>query len=94
MPLPTLSILSNLAPTTSADSPHLVEVTEVTSGLGNDVTMPSFGDITTTYSIINDHTTPLTSLTSSSTLESVFNEPMASMVTSSVVPTSDIESVL
>ncbi len=67
--------------TSSGMTSDLVEVTEVTSGLSNDI--PSFGDITTTY--ISD--TP--SLTSSTALESVFNEPVT-MVSSARMPTSDI----
>ncbi|XP_064402865.1 transcription factor YY2-like isoform X2 [Halichondria panicea] len=83
-----LPILSTLTPTSSSVTSDLVEVTEVSSGLSNDI--PSFSDITTTYSIISDPTTPLTSLTSSTALESVFNEPVRSMVTSAVMTTSDI----
>ena len=72
-------MLSNLGVSVSSDSNELVEVTSAE----NDVVIPSLSDIVTTYNIIPAPLTSLPSLTTTSTLESVFNEPVMSVAVSS-----------
>ena len=68
-------LLSNLGASSTSDPNELVEVASAES----DVVIPSLSDIVTTYSIIPPPLTSLTSLTTTSTLESVFNEPVMSV---------------
>ena len=68
-------LLSNLGASSTSDPSELVEV----ASAENDVVIPSLSDIVTTYSIISPSLTSLTSLTTTSTLESVFNEPVMSV---------------
>ena len=68
-------LLSNLGASATSDPSELVEV----ASAENDVVIPSLSDIVTTYSIIPPPLTSLTSLTTTSTLESVFNEPVMSV---------------
>lgn len=68
-------LLSNLSASATSDPSELVEV----ASAENDVVIPSLSDIVTTYSIIPPPLTSLTSLTTTSTLESVFNEPVMSV---------------
>ena len=87
-------LLSNLGASSTSDPSELVEV----ASAENDDVISSLGDIVTTYSIIPPPLTSLTSLTTTSTLDSVFNEPVMSVAVSADVgeTNSDInvESVL
>ena len=93
-------MLANLGASSSSDPTELVEVTSAE----NDDVIPSLSDIVTTYNIISiseaipPPLTSLTSLTTTSTLESVFNEPVMSVaVTADTGETSsdiNVESVL
>ena len=80
-------MLSNLGVSSSSDPTELVEVTSA----DNDV-IPNLSDIVTTYNIIPAPLTSLPSLTTTSTLESVFNEPVMSVAVSADPgePNSDI----
>ena len=68
-------LLSNLGASSTSDPSELVEV----ASAENDVVIPSLSDIVTMYSIIPPPLTSLTSLTTTSTLESAFNEPVMSV---------------
>ena len=87
-------MLSNLGTSATSDPAELVEVATTE----NDVVIPSLGDIVTTYNIIPAPLTSLTSLTTTSTLESVFNEPVMSVAVSAdggeTTPDIGVESVL
>ena len=93
-------MFANLGAASSSDPTELVEVTSAE----NDDVIPSLSDIVTTYNIISiseaipPPLTSLTSLTTTSTLESVFNEPVMSVaVTADTGETSsdiNVESVL
>ena len=72
-------MLSNLGGTSATSDP--TELVEVQSAENDDV-IPSLSDIVTTYNIIPPPLTSLTSLTTTSTLESVFNEPVMSVAVS------------
>lgn len=71
-------MLSTLGTSATSDPTELVEVATAES----DDVIPSLGDIVTTYNIIPPPLTSLTSLTTTSTLESVFNEPVMSVAVS------------
>lgn len=97
-----MPILANLVPSSSADQSELVEVTEVTSGVAIESDV-GLGDIVTTYNIISEPmATPLTSLTTlttTSVLESVLSEPIMSVAATETADTETatdigVESVL
>ena len=79
IPLPTL----NFATTPSSSDAQELDVPSVASVVATESdVMPTLGDIVSTYTISDTIPPPLTSLTTlttSSTLDSVFNEPIMSV---------------
>lgn len=92
-----LPILSTLAPTSSRETQELKELEVVPNITSEGDGMPTLGDIVTTYTIsdtIPPSLASLTTLTTSSTLESVFNEPIMSVAVTDSETNADISSVL